>query len=293
MYYLVYAFFYIMSLLPWRVMYIISDFIYLIVYYVVGYRKDIVMNNLLIAFPEKTFEQRKKIAKEFYKIFTDSFIEIFKLMFITKEELNKRITANYEVINNLYESGKNVQLLSGHFFNWEFANLVYAINLKYTFMGVYAPLSNKTLDKIFYKYRKKFGTILIPSNDFKNTFQKNNKLQYCIALVGDQNPRNIEKAYWTKFFGRMTPVVMGPERSAKFENTAVVVANFYRVKRGYYRSECKLLTIEPSSMQHGEITKQYLLFIEESVKKNPAGYLWSHRRWRHEFDKEKYASQVI
>ncbi len=293
MYYIVYGLFYVLSLLPWRVLYLLSDFFYLIVYYIVGYRKEVVMNNLSIAFPDKTLAERKKIAKEFYQQFTDTFIEVFKLISISEKELNKRFTADYSVINNIHSSGKNVQLLVGHFFNWEFANLAYSNNLLYKFLGVYMPIQNKVFDKIFYNYRKKFGTVLIPATEFKKNFSAYSKEQYCLALVGDQNPGGPENAYWTSFFGRMTPFVKGPERSAKFDNTAVVLCNFYKIKRGYYRSDLKLLSEEPKTLPHGEITKQLAAFIEETVRQHPSGYLWSHKRWKYQFDEGKHSNLVV
>src|ERR1700739_2908177 len=123
MYYLVYGFFYLLSFLPWRILYIISDGVAFLLYHIIGYRKDVILNNLQIAFPEKTLAERKKITKEFYKDFTDNFLEVIKFISLSEEELNKRFVCDYRPINNLYDSGVNVQLVLGHFFNWEFANL--------------------------------------------------------------------------------------------------------------------------------------------------------------------------
>ena len=149
MYYIVFGFLYLFSLLPFRVLYILSDGIYLLVYYVIKYRRDVVANNLLIAFPEKTAAERKKIEKDFYKGFIDNFIETIKLFSMSPDELNKRHVANYEVVNDLYATGKKVQLHSGHFFNWEFANAATSQNLKYKLVTVYMPISNKILDRAF------------------------------------------------------------------------------------------------------------------------------------------------
>ncbi|QEC67575.1 lipid A biosynthesis acyltransferase [Panacibacter ginsenosidivorans] len=293
MYYIVFGFLYLLSLLPFGVLYIFSDAIYLLVYYVIKYRRDVVANNLLIAFPEKTVAERKKIEKDFYKGFIDNFIETIKLFSMSGDELNKRFVGNFEVVNDLHATGKKVQLHSGHFFNWEFANAGYSHNFIYPLITVYMPISNKILDRAFIYMRKRFGAILIPATDFSNSFLPYSKTQYCLALVGDQNPGGPDKAYWTKFFGKMTPIVKGPERTAKISDTAVVMCNFYKVKRGYYKSDMVLLTTDARSLPHGEITRQMISFVEQSIRNNPSCYLWSHRRWKFEFDEEKFGKMVV
>lgn len=292
MYRLTYSIFYILSLLPFWVLHLISDAFYLIVYHLVGYRKKVVMNNLAIAFPLKTEKERDKIARQFYHNLIDTFIESTKMVSISRAVLHKRITANYEVINDLYASGKNVQLHSGHFFNWEFANAALGDKLTYPFVGVYMPISNKVFNKLFYKMRSRFGTKLIASNNFRNGFSEFKDKQYCLALVGDQNPGDLSKAFWIDFFGRKTPFIKGLELGAKTNNTAVVFCHFFPVKRGYYRAELKLLTKEAASMRDGEITMHFVRFMEESIRKSPANYLWSHRRWKHQF-RDEFHEQVI
>jgi KDO2-lipid IV(A) lauroyltransferase len=159
MYSIVYAIFYLISLLPLRVLYILSDAIYGILYYIIGYRRKVVHQNLIIAFPEKSDTERKKIEKAFYHQFVDTFIEAIKLISMSPKEFSKRFSINIDVLNNLYATGQNVQLVAGHFFSWEFANLGIAKQSKYPFIGVYMPLSNKVMDKIMYKMRSRFGTI--------------------------------------------------------------------------------------------------------------------------------------
>jgi KDO2-lipid IV(A) lauroyltransferase len=289
----VYGIFYILSLLPWRIIYILSDGAYFLLYYVFGYRKQVVMGNLLIAFPGKTEAERKSIARQFYKQFADNFLEIIKLISISKEELNKRFTANFDVINNLYNSGVNVQLHSGHFFNWEYANLAYSANIRYPLVVVYMPLTNKIFNRLFLKLRQKFGSNMVAATDFKKDFIPFSKQRYVLALVGDQNPGNPGNAYWTTFFNKLTPIVKGPEKGAKINRTAVVMCNFYPLKRGYYHSEFVLLTTDARSLPDGEITKKMLAYIEDTIRKHPHCYLWSHRRWKWQFDEEKHRKLVI
>ncbi len=293
MYYIIYGLLYALSLLPWRLLYILSDGIYLLVYYVIRYRRDVVMENLKIAFPEKTEAERTSIMKGFYKNFIDNFIETIKLFSITGEELNKRFTGNFEIVNDLYATGKKLQLHTAHFFNWEFALLGYANNIKYPLLTVYMPISNKILDRIFLNMRKRFGGHLIAATEFAKKFAGYSKQQYCLALVADQNPGTPENAYWTPFFGKMAPIVKGPERGAKVAGTAILMCNYYKVKRGYYRTDMVLLTTEPRSLPEGEITKKMIAFLEDTIRKYPSNYLWSHRRWKWEFDAEKYKKLVI
>ncbi len=294
MYYIVYGLFYALSLLPWRVMYFIGDGIYVLVYYVFGYRKEVVNKNLLIAFPEKTGAERTRIAKDFYHNFIDTFIETVKLISISPKEFDRRCTVkNIEAINNLKATGQSVQLHSGHFFNWEFVNLGMSKNINYPFIGVFQPLSNKPFNRLIMKLRSRFGTILVSVPEFKTMFHTYTKEPYALGLVADQNPSNPNNAYWVPFFGKMAPFVKGPEKGAVRMNTAVVMVEFYKIRRGHYAIECTLLTTKPKELPEGEITKKLIEFIEASVRRNPSNYLWSHRRWKFEFDEEKYGKQVI
>ncbi|MDE3124352.1 MAG: lipid A biosynthesis acyltransferase [Bacteroidota bacterium] len=289
MYYIVFALFYLLSLLPWRVIYGISDIFYVIIYYIIRYRRKVVDENLRIAFPEKSEVERKKIAKEFYRQFTDTFVETIKLISISGKELDKRVKADYETINQLYASGKNVQILLGHFFNWELANVAYAQHLLYKFIVVYKPIENKIFNRLFLHIRGRFGTLLVSASNFKKEFAAVSKQQYALILVGDQNPGKPDNTYWFRFFDKPAPFVKGPELSARYNDTAVVFCNFYREKRGYYRSEATVFTTTPKTLPEAAITKAMIAFIEEEIRKRPANYLWSHRRWKWAFQPEKHS----
>ncbi len=294
MYLIIYFFVYLFSLLPWRVLYFISDTIAFLLQNVFKYRVEVVQQNLAIAFPQKSVAERKKIAKEFYQQFTDSFIETFKLISISDKNFEKRFTSNVEVLNNLYETGQSVQLMAGHFFNWEFANWGVAKYGKYPFIAVYMPLSNSHFNKIILKLRKRYGSIMIPATNFKTQFhQYAHRGKYAMALAADQNPGNPLSAYWVSFFGRLTPFVKGPEKGALLNNTAQVFVHFYRVKRGYYHSEYEIMTSSPNYFKDGQLTALYVKILEEKIKAKPANYLWSHRRWRYEYDASKHEKLVV
>src|SRR3982751_2676804 len=157
MYYLVYGFLYLVSLLPFFILYLFSDFIYILMYYVFGYRRTVVMGNLAIAFPEKSLTEHERIASEFYKSFVDTFIETIKLLSMSDAEFDKRCTGDFSVINDLAKRGKTIQLMAGHQFNWEFANLLCSKNIKIPFLGVMANVENKILNRIFFKFRARYG----------------------------------------------------------------------------------------------------------------------------------------
>lgn len=293
MYYIIYPIFYLLSLLPWRVMYIISDGIYGLVYYVFGYRKKIVRANIALAFPEKTNDDRKKIEKQFYHQLIDTFIEIIKLISISKEELNKRVSCDYSLVDQLYQTKQSVQFHCGHFFSWEFINLAIAANIQYPFLAVYAPLSNKVFDRIIYDMRSKLGTILVPANKFRTHFKDYARDVYSLGLAADQNPRRTQDAYWMPFMGKLAPFVPGPEKGAKIYNTAIVFASFFPIKRGYYKLVLSLYTTTPNDIPLGNITTDFKRFVEQEIRERPANYLWSHRRWKWDYDPAVHASKLM
>ena len=287
MYYVIYGFLYLLSLLPWRVLYFISDTVYLLLYYLIRYRKEVVMSNLFIAFPEKTLEERTKIAKEFYHNFLDTFIETLKFLSLSDKGFSKRLTGNFELLSEVYATGKNVQLHSGHFFNWEYMNWGLARNIPYPLISVYAPIENKAFQKVMLKLRGKYNPILVSTAEFQSRFRQIAKDRFALALIADQNAGIVQKAYWLPFFGKLTPFVTGPEKTARIYDTTVVFAHFYKVKRGFYHVNFEVFTTAPGKTVRGEITKGYVNYLEKCIRSKPANYLWSHRRWKHEF-KEEY-----
>ena len=294
MYHIIYGFFYFLSLLPWRICYVISDGFSFILQNVIQYRKDVINKNLAIAFPNKSILERKKIATQFYKNFMDSFIETIKLISISDAEFQKRFTSNVEVLNNLYSSGQSVQVVAGHFFNWEFANWGAAKYGKYPFIGVYMPLTNPHFNKLVLKTRERYGSIMIPATQFKTQFHKySTQGNYAMALAADQNPGNPLSAYWISFFGKLTPFVKGPEKGAKLNNTAQVFAYFHSTKRGHYHLEYEVMTTSPNYFKDGQLTAAYVRMLEEKIKQNPANYLWSHKRWKYEYDPKQHAPLVV
>ena len=286
MYYIVYGLLYLISLLPWFIMYGLSDILVIIVYHIAKYRRDVVMANLAIAFPEKSEKEREKIARDFYRLFTDTMVETIKLLSLSKKNLLKKFTGDVGIINDILDKGKNLQIHAMHNFNWEIINLNFVLQLRYPFLGVYMPVKNKIFERITTGIRSRYGTILIPAPEFRVRFQEYVKKPHILTLVADQNPGTPSNAYWLPFFGKMAPFVVGPEKGARHNNTAVIFGHFFPVRRGHYSFQFKLVTMNAKELPQGELTRQFVLFLEECIRKYPANYLWSHRRWKHEYRSE-------
>jgi len=287
MYYLVYGFMYLISLLPFFILYGLSDFFTFLLHRVIKYRRDIVLGNLKIAFPEKTDEEREKVAKRFYQYFSDSFIETVKFLSISKKQMLKRTTGTYEIINKLLDEGKSINLLCGHQFNWEYANLLYSSQLPVPFVTVYLPVKNKVFNRLMYKIRSRFNAILVNPHEFGSKMHHVLNKQHALVLAADQSPATAKSGYWINFFNHPTSFLIGPEKSAIRRKSAVVFVGFKKVNRGYYHFESVLLTEDASHTdKRGQITCLYRDALQKAITADPANYLWSHRRFKFEWQPE-------
>ena len=287
MYLILRSLLYVLSLIPWKIMYGLSFLLYVWIYYVTGYRKKVVMANLLIAFPEKTEPERVVIAKRFYRQLTDSFFEIIKLFSISKQQLSKRISSNAADLS--MKKDQNICFVTAHFFNWEFANLGGVFISPLPVVLVYMPVSIKPLDRLMKEMRSKMGSILIPAPLFSRQYIQHARQNHALVLAGDQSPANPDNAYWVNFFGKLTPFIKGPEKIARSMRPRMFFINIYRVKRGYYHFHHE----EIFPAQHtteGSITRELVRLTEEAIKQRPENYLWSHRRWKHSFDANKHTA---
>lgn len=280
MYYFVYSLFYLISLLPLRILYFISDIIYVIIFYLIRYRKVVVLKNLQQAFPEKSDAERLLIAKKFYKNFVDSILESLKLFSTGEEFIKKHCTADYASLDRLYDENKTCQMHAAHHFNWEWLNRVISLKMKQALVAVYMPLSNKIFEKIIYRLRTKYGSVMLPATNMKNSFVPWEKKLHCLILAADQNPGNADNAYWVNFFNKPTPFVKGPEKAARKKACPVVFAFTKKIKRGHYHTNYILITEDASQLKEGELTKSYAEALTQSIKEQPEMWLWSHRRWK-------------
>ena len=292
MYYIVFGFLYLVSLLPFFILYGIADFFFLVTFYIAGYRKKIVMDNLRYSFPEKTETELRSIARKFYRNFIDNWIETIKLLSISKRSLNKHVSGNFEIFHQLHTTGRSVQVNLGHFFNWEIMTLHTGINQPYTFLTVYFPQSNKIMNRLILYVRSRWGNPQLPSTEMARAIIPWRKKQYLLALGADQSPVGSENAYWLNFMNRPAPFVKGPEKFAKGRNIPVVMMTTTRPKRGRYHFDYFLLSDDPKSLPDGELIRRYVGHLEKNIRLQPEIYLWSHRRWKHRWKPEFAAMWV-
>lgn len=283
LYYTIYSLLWLLSWLPLSVMYCVSDLIYFLAYYVVRYRRKVVRTNLLNSFPEKSLDEIKRIEKDFYLHLSDLFFETVKLMHISDEEIKRRMHfSNPEVMSDICQTGSAVVLL-GHYGNWEWIPSIF-IDAKGFIAGeLYRPMKNKYFDGFFLKLRSRFGTFNIPKNDALRAVInfKREKKNFALGFIADQTPSRNNLHYWTTFLNQDTPFLNGPERIAQKNGYAVIYFDVTKVKRGYYNCDLVLLTKDASNIKENEITDRYVELFEQTLRRNPAYWLWSHKRWKH------------
>lgn len=244
------------------------------------------MHNLEIAFPEKTDQERRAIARKFYRNFTDSIFETLKLMSITPAQLRKRVKMDLDVCNEVIQKGKNLHVLMGHQMNWEYGSLIFNLNSKIFTIGVYQKISSPIFNKLMLHIRSRLGAKLVAAHQFQTEAPNLMKQQYALGLIADQSPQYGHQAYWLNFFSKPAPFIMGPDKSTRRLNPAIVFLNGIQIKRGYYRYEVKLIAENGNTFQEGELIRVYRDFLEEGIRKNPSNYLWTHRRWKHHYQTE-------
>jgi KDO2-lipid IV(A) lauroyltransferase len=286
MYYVLYGLLRAVSFLPLRVLYFFSDFAYALIFYVFKYRRKVVLSNLAIAFPGKTEKERRRIAKDFYHNLTDTFIETIKFLHWNIKDVEKRFQADISGIEEAYKTDRPIHVLGMHNMNWEYVNWGLVKKMKLPFLGIYMPIGSKAFDKITLNMRARYGTIMLPATDFKNAYLPYIKQPHLLASAADQSPGHPNNAYWINFFGRPTAFVKGAERGAVALKATIVFGHFYKTKRGHYRIDTTFITDDAAKLDNGQMTKVFAAYVEASIKSQPANYLWSHRRWKHEWKPE-------
>ncbi|MGB0838203.1 MAG: lysophospholipid acyltransferase family protein [Flavobacteriaceae bacterium] len=282
-YLVTYPFFMVVSLLPFKVMYLLSDLFYLILYYLIGYRKKVVQKNLKLAYPDKTEKERLDLEKKSYRHFVDIFFEMAKTFTVSKKELLKRYKfSNTELIDRLHNEGRSVIMMSSHYGNWEWSILVPVVT-NYTSYATYTEISNPYFNKAVIQSRGKFGAIPIEAKKTVPAIIKNSarKKQALYGLISDQSPSYKNLNYFTEFFGVKVPVHIGAETLAKKYDIAVVMLDTQQTKRGYYQSEFKMISEFPKQTESREITQKYLRETEHQINRNPSLYFWTHNRFKH------------
>jgi KDO2-lipid IV(A) lauroyltransferase len=287
-YYIWYPFIWLISWLPFRVLYALSDFLYWPVS-LTGYRKKIILGNLEKAFPDKDECWRKDILHKFYRHFCDLFVETLKLQHMSKKTIKKRITfSNIEAIEDAYDKNLDVVAVMAHYGNWEYMP---SINLHFKAQGfsVYRPLKSQGFDKYMLELRSRFGTQNVT---MKNTLRKvvelrRSKTRFVLGLIADQSPARLEIQYWTKFLTQTTPILMGPEKIAKLTNGKVVFLKLSKPKRGHYHVDVIEYPGLVSEAEEHEITEWHVRQLENCIRERPELWLWSHKRWKYQDMRDK------
>ena len=272
-------------LIPFRLIYIISDFFSFFLHNVISYRKDVVYDNLYKAFPEKTKDEIREIAAKAYRNFTDITLESFKMFTVSNKEIFKRYKViNIEILEKYYDKGESVIGVAAHYSNWEYgASLAY--HLKHRSIIIFKPLSNKYLTKYINKNRSRFGMELMALEKTKEAF-KDTTRPISVLLLADQSPSSLTNSIWVDFLGIDTPCIHGPEAYSKKYNWPIVFCDIQRIKRGYYTTEYNMIIENPNEYEKGEITAIYMKKLEGIIRKKPEDWLWTHKRWKHKRDED-------
>ena len=282
-YLIAYPFIYLIASIPFNVLYVFSDFLRLIIYNLLGYRKKIVRSNLRKAFPHKSEDDLKWIEKRFYKHFCDITLEAFKSLTISSEEMQKRMVfKNLDVLTQFEKGNRSVIIMCGHYASWEWMLSIgyHTVSQGY---GIYTPIMNKYLNRLIIKIRKKHRGNLISRysaiQQIKNLHDEGNIAVY--GFVSDQSPRPKPKSYWRPFLGVKVPVFMGAEMVARELDFGVVYAKINRVKRGYYEASFELISDQPKKTKLNRITDTFTEWLEQDIYSDPTQYLWTHKRFKH------------
>lgn len=277
----------LISILPFRLFYFLSDILYVIVYYIVGYRKKTVRENLAMALPHLSDAERKIIEKKSYQHLCDMFLEMVKTLTISSEEMNKRfVITNIELIKEYEKKEKSIMLLASHYASWEWL-ITLNQKISYQGIGVYKKIANKYFDKLVRDIRSKYNTQLIVTSKTIPLISQNQKEKNLsvYGLVSDQSPKMNRIFHWETFMGIEVPVHTGPEMLSKKYDLNVIFAKVKKVKRGYYEATLIPITDDAKSFPNFEITHRYIQEVEKQIHEAPEYYFWTHKRWKHRKDK--------
>ncbi|MDO5980716.1 lysophospholipid acyltransferase family protein [Flavivirga spongiicola] len=282
-YIIVYPFLWSISKLPFRLLYIVSDGLYILLYHVIGYRKKVVNNNLKLVFPNKTEKEITTIRKKFYKHLCDMFLEMAKTMSISKKELKKRFKiTNPEELKRLESLNKSVILIFGHYASWEWS-IVLQNYINFKGLAVYKKLANQHFDKLVRDIRSKFNTQLISTKETTSIINHNEAkgIKSITGFLSDQSPRLSKDVYWNRFMGIKVPCFTGGERLAKKLDLTTAYLKVNKVKRGFYEAEIVTLAEDSNKYKDYELTDLFLKEVEKQIYKAPEYYFWTHKRWKH------------
>ncbi|SEG07302.1 lysophospholipid acyltransferase family protein [Parabacteroides chinchillae] len=295
LYTIIYILVKLLAIFPMCLLYLLSDILYLLIYKVIKYRLKIVRGNMKASFPEKSEEELLQLEKKFYHHFADYIVETIKLADIPLEELQRRAyIKNPELIDQLMKEGFTcVIMLMGHYGNWEWFSGSTSRFDSVSLYQIYRPLNNVAVDRLFIKLRTRFGSFGIKKRDAVRDIikLKQDMTRSLVIFIADQTPSEANLHYWTNFLNQDTPMLTGPERIAQKLNLPVVFLDVEQVKRGYYTVNFTLLTKIPKKTPEFWITEEYARLMEKSILRNPAYWLWTHKRWKYKRHTEQQINE--
>jgi KDO2-lipid IV(A) lauroyltransferase len=272
----------LLSLLPLQVLYILADFLYYLLYYLVGYRRKVVQENLRNSFPEKADAELAAIERKYYRHLTSLIVEIIKMANISKAELQRRFRyKNLELITDYLNRGESTFACSAHYGNWEWGTLAIGLQTSAEVYAIYKPVSNEIFGQWFTDIRSRFGNHLIPMRQTLRALTDTKDRATLFLFGNDQTPQKSESTYWIDFLHQPTAILPGLEKLALRTNRPVFYLKTTILKRGYYEVECVPISMEPALTTPNDITIAHVRILENIIKEEPAYWLWSHRRWKH------------
>ncbi|RZJ60857.1 MAG: lipid A biosynthesis acyltransferase [Flavobacterium sp.] len=283
-YILIYPLIWLVSILPFRVLYIFSDLAYILVYRIIGYRKKTVRENMAIALPHLSIGERKIVEKKFYHHFCDSFFEMMKTMTISEKEIKKRfVFDNIEMVKEFEEKGKSIVLICAHYGSYEWLLIMNKYLTSHKGFGVYKKIRNKYFDRLVIRIRGKFDANLVDTRQTISLMRENQKkgiLGY-YGFISDQSPKIDRATYWTQFFGKTVPVHVGGEMLAKKFDMNIMFVKGAKIRRGYYKATFIPVEGPIKEIPNFEITERFLRLLEQQIIEAPEYYLWTHKRFKH------------
>ncbi len=281
LYYLSLPFIYGIALLPFPLLYLLSDVLQLLIFGVFGYRLKVVRQNLRNSFPQKDETELKQIERVFRRWFCDLMLETIKTLTITTKQLNKRISVEgTDVLQPYFEVGQSVIIVMGHLGNWELGGARFSQLGLHHLKVIYHPLENAHFDRLFIRMRTRLGNGLYPMKDTMRCLLRDRGEVTATAFIADQTP-SPDRAYWTTFLNQDTPVFWGTESIARKLNRPVIYLGIDQPRRGRYTMRFELLEAHPGSTGEGDISERHTRRLEADIRHHPAIWLWTHRRWKH------------
>ena len=285
-YHLLYSLLWFSALLPLRMLYAINGVFYLLLYRVVRYRRQMVRRNLRESFPDMSPLELRQTEQRFYHWMCDSIAETTHLARATREEMSQRVVYhNLECLDRLIAEGRSVVLYLGHYCNWEWMTTISLhIDMQRIVGGqVYHALENKVVDRVMLRLRSRLGTECVEMRSILRriaTLRREGK-QCVFGFISDQTPTYSNTHYWTTLLNHPdTLVITGTERIARQANMACIYLDVSRPRRGTYEVTLVPMTDKPQAEPQWGITEQYIRLLEQTIRRQPHLWLWTHNRWK-------------